>query len=192
MPEMKQGNLKPVQTANRRGYRKKPIIQRVREEPEMPRVPIGRGRGRGEQNEPTKPAAPEGPADHRGVVFKSYTPLDTSKLSNVLIPVDPCGAASENAVVAINGNVYLAVSSGRRCVVQILLIRQRSSQLCRWTSLGDQQIVYVPQIDRFVWCMLHGPVAATGDGAFRVAFASSVDVKAKPKPAWSYVRFRRQ
>jgi hypothetical protein len=52
---------------------------------------------------------------------------------------------------------------------------------------GDQQIVYVPQIDRFVWCMLHGPVAATGDGAFRIAFASSADVKAKPKSAWSYV-----
>lgn len=37
--------------------------------------------------------------------------------------------------------------------------------------------------------MLHGPVAATGDGAFRIAFASSADVKAKPKSAWLYVDF---
>jgi hypothetical protein len=37
--------------------------------------------------------------------------------------------------------------------------------------------------------MLHGPVATTGDGAFRIAFASSVDVKTKPTSAWSFVDF---
>ena len=149
----------------------------------------GPDRGRSEQNEPTQPAAPEGPVgDQRRVVFKSYTPLDTSKLANVTIPVDPCGAAAENGVVVVNGNVYLAVSTDDGGSFKYF---DPTTMFPKFAGglLGDQQIVYVPQVDRFVWCMLHGPVAASGDGAFRIAFASSADVKAKPKSAWSYVDF---
>src|SRR5262249_15758213 len=95
MPKVKRGKRKPVRTVSPRGYTKKPIVKRAREEPEMPRVPRGPDRGRGKQDEPTQPAPSEGPeGDQRPVVFKSYKPLDTSKLSHVNIPVDPCGAAS--------------------------------------------------------------------------------------------------
>ena len=189
MPDMQRGKPKQVRKVNPRGYTKKPIVERVREEPDVRPVPPGPDRGRGEQNEPTKPAAPEGPVDdQRRVVFQSYTPLDTSKLPNVKIPVDPCGAASENGVVLINGNVYLAVSTDDggsfKYFDPTTIFPKFAGGL-----LGDQQIVYVPQIDRFVWCMLHGPVVASGDGAFRIAFASSADVKAKPKSAWSYLDF---
>jgi hypothetical protein len=120
MPKVYRGKRKRVRRVRSGGYPKRPVIQREREEPDMPPVPRAPGRRRpGEQTKPTRPhpsEAPrpsprEGPADdHRAVVFKGYTPLDTSKLSNVTLPVDPCGAASENGVVAMTGNVYLAVS----------------------------------------------------------------------------------
>ena len=189
MPEVKPGKPKPVRTVNPRGYTEKPIVEREREEPEMRPVRPGPDRGRSEQNEPTQPAAPEGPVgDQRRVVFKSYTPLDISKLANVTIPVDPCGAAAENGVVVVNGNVYLAVSTDDGGSFKYF---DPTTMFPKFAGglLGDQQIVYVPQVDRFVWCMLHGPVAASGDGAFRIAFASSADVKAKPESAWSYVDF---
>jgi len=196
MPEMKRGKRKPARKVKSDGYAKKPVIRREREEPDMPPVPRG-PRSRGEQTNPTRPHPAEGPRpnpsegpadDRRSVVFKSYTPLDTSRLSNVKIPVDPCGAASENGVVAMNGNVYLAVSADDGASFKYF---DPTTIFPAFAGgiLGDQQIVYVPQIDRFVWCMLHGPVAATGDGAFRIAFASSPDVKTKPKSAWSYVDF---
>jgi hypothetical protein len=190
MPKVKRGKRKPVRTVNPRGYRKKPIVERAREEPEMPPVPRGRARGRGKQNEPTQPApSSEGPeGDQRPVIFKSYKPLDKSKLSNVNIPVDPCGAASENGVVVVNGNVYLAVSTDDGASFKYF---NPTTMFPKFAGglWGDQQIIYVPQVDRFVWCMLHHPVVASGDGAFRIAFASSADVKTKPKSAWSYVDF---
>src|SRR5689334_2073009 len=102
MPKIKRGKRKPVRRVKSGGYSKRPVIEREREEPEMRRVPRGPQR-RGEQTNPTQPNPAEGPADpsegpgdDRGsVVFKSYTTLDTTKLPNVKIPVDPCGAASE-------------------------------------------------------------------------------------------------
>jgi hypothetical protein len=190
MPNMKRGKRKPVRKVNPRGYAKKPIVRRIREEPDMPPVRRGPDRGRTEQNDPTQPAPAEGPVrGERDVVFKSYTPLDTSKLSKVKIPVDPCGAGSENEVVVVNGNVYLAVSIDDGGSFKYF---DPTTMFPKFAGglLGDQQIIYVPYADLFVWCMLHGPVAASGDGAFRIAFASSAEVKAKPKSAWSYVDFR--
>jgi hypothetical protein len=195
MPAVKRGKRKPVRKVKPGGYPKQPVIEREREEPDMP--PVRRGPRRpGEQTKPTQPypsrgagAGPaERPADQRRAVeFKSYTPLDTSKLTNVKVPVDPCGAASENGVVAMNGNTYLAVSIDDGATFKYY---DPTTIFPKFAGglLGDQQIVYVPQIDRFVWCMLHGPVASNGDGAFRIAFASSAGVKAKPK-SWVYVDF---
>src|SRR5215470_6520778 len=150
MPEMRRGKRKTVRRVKSTGYAKKPIAYREREEPDMPPVPRG-PRRRGEQSKPTEPHPPEGPVgDGRTVIFQSYTPLDVSKLPNVKVPVDPCGAASENGVVLMNGNVYLAVSIDDGATFQYLdpttIFPNFAGGL-----LGDQQIVYVPQIDHFVW-----------------------------------------
>src|SRR5206468_3368304 len=103
---------KKVQTVSPHGYPKTPIVRRERKEPQLPPVRPGPDRERGEQNEPTQPSSREVPGeDERPVIFQSYTPLDTSKLPNVLIPVDPSGAASENGAVLMTGNVYLAAST---------------------------------------------------------------------------------
>lgn len=198
IPKVYRGKRKRLRRVRPGGYPKRVVIQRERDEPDMRPVPRARRRRRrGEQTKPTRlypsegpesgPA--EGPADDRhAVVFKGYTPLDTSKLSNVLLPVDPCGAASENGVVVMNGNIYLAVSTDDGASFKYLDPTTIFPNFAGGLA-GDQQIVYVPQIDRFVWCMLYKAVAATGDGAFRIAFASSADVKAKPKSVWSYVDF---
>jgi hypothetical protein len=186
MPRVKRGALKPVRPVNPKGYRKKPVVHPEHDERDPRPVSPGRGR-RGQQTEPTKPA--EGPGKDQGQVgFMSYRPLDTSKLVNVKIPVDPSGAASENGVVAMVGNVYLAVSADDGVTFKYFDPTTMFPKLAGGL-VGDQQIVYVPHIDRFVWIMLHDVVAATGDGAFRLAFASSADVKSKPKSAWVYVDF---
>jgi hypothetical protein len=50
MPDMQRGKPKQVRKVNPRGYKKKPIVVRVREEPEVRPVPPGPDRGHGEKN----------------------------------------------------------------------------------------------------------------------------------------------
>jgi hypothetical protein len=174
MPEMHRGGSKKIQTVDPNGYPRAPILRKKRDEPQVPRVRPGPDRGRGEQNEQTEPSSHEGPEDQRLVTFKSYTPLDTSKLPNVLVPVDPSGAAAENGAVVMTGNVYLAVSKDDGASFDYF---DPSTMFAKFAGgiFGDQQIIYVREEDRFVWCMLHHPDPTTGDGAFRLAFAPSAD-----------------
>src|SRR5438270_10003270 len=51
----------------------------------------------------------------------------------------------------------------------------------------DQIVVYVSRIDRFVWLMQHSK-SGTGEGAFRLASASSQSVKNDPT-AWTFWDF---
>jgi hypothetical protein len=187
--ETRRGARKIARKVDPRGYEKQPLAERLREEPDVPPVPPGRDRERGEQSSPTQPEEREEPGGERHPVdFTSYTPLDPTQLVNVKIPVDPCGCAAENGVVAMTGNVYLAVSTDDGGSFKYFDPRTMFSAFAGGL-LGDQQIIYVPRIDQFVWCMLHGPVGTTGDGAFRLAFASPEDVMANPSTAWAPIEF---
>ncbi len=104
--------------------------------------------------------------------------------------MDPSGAGSgaEGRVVAFTGNLYLAVSTDGGGTFSYF---DPTTMFPKFAGglFGDQQLIYVPAIDRFVWCMLHHPVASNGDGAFRIAVAKPSDVAANPKTAWSNVDF---
>ncbi|WP_123026003.1 hypothetical protein [Mycolicibacterium stellerae] len=123
------------------------------------------------------------------MIFTSYTPLDPTQLSNVKIPVDPSGGASRDGnVVAMVGNVYLAVSKDAGATFDYF---DPSTMFPTFAGgiVGDQQLIYVLEFDLFVWIMLHSSDPASGDGAFRLAAAKSDDVADKPKTAWSYYDF---
>lgn len=188
MSDSRRGVVKELKRVSRRGYRAKAIPKRVKDEP-VPR-PVTPGRGTpGEQSPLTGPRSTEEPdPQRRPVTFTSYTPLDTTKLSNVKIPVDPSGAAAPSGVVTMTGNVYFAVSKDDGASFRYF---DPTTMFPTFAGgiVGDQQIIYVPEFDRFVWIMLHNPVPSTSDGAFRVAMAAAADVAAKPKTAWSYVDF---
>ncbi len=190
MPEGRRGDAKNVRKVSRRGYRPKPIPERFEEEPEPDRVPPGAGPLSDQQSSPTGAASTEEPEEpgREPVTFTSYSPLDTTQLPNVKVPVDPSGAAAASGVVAMVGNVYLAVSkddgANWKYFDPTTIFPAFAGGL-----VGDQQMVYEPEFDLFVWIMLHNPVPATMDGAFRIAWASAEDVGSRPKSAWSYVDF---
>jgi hypothetical protein len=188
MPRSRRGEPKELKTPSRRGYRPKKIPERVREETDPQPTPPGEGRSE-QQNAPTELRDTEAPDPPREpVVFTSYTPLDPSQLSNVKTPVDPSGAASGGGVVAMTGNVYLAVSKDDGATFKYL---DPSTMFPVFAGgiVGDQQIVYVPEFDVFVWIMLDNADPTTSDGAFRLAMAKAADVASKPKSAWTYVDF---
>jgi hypothetical protein len=190
MPGARRGEGKEVRQVSRRGYRPKPIPERFEEEPEPDPVPPGRGRLSDQQSDPTGAASteePEGPGRER-VRFTSYSPLDTTKLINVKTPVDPSGAASSSDVIAMVGNVYLAVSTDGGSSWSYL---DPTTMFPKFAGglVGDQQMIYEPELDLFIWVMLHNPVPSTKDGAFRLAWASSADVESRPKSGWRFVDF---
>jgi len=189
MLESNRGEPKEPTRVSRRGYRRKKIPKRFEEEPEPRPVPPGEGRPEEEQSPATELLDTEAPDPPREPVgFPSYTPLDPTKLSNVKTPVDPCGGASPSGVVAMTGNVYLAVSKDDGATFRYF---DPTTMFPKFAGgiVGDQQIVYVPEVDVFVWIMLHNPVPANNDGAFRLAMAPAGDVASRPKSAWSYVDF---
>jgi hypothetical protein len=190
MPEARRGTAKEARKVSPRGYPPKKIPERAEEEAEPGRVPPGVGPLSDQQSEPTGTASteePEGPG-RKPVTLTSYSPLDPAQLSNVKVPVDPSGAASPSHVVAMVGNIYLAVSKDDgatwRYFDPTTIFPSFAGGL-----VGDQQMIYVPEYDLFVWIMLHNPVPATSDGAFRIAWGSAADVGSKPKSAWTYVDF---
>lgn len=190
MPGARRGEGKDVRQVSRRGYRPKPIPERLEEEREPESVPPGGGRLSDQQSEPTGAASTketEGPG-REPVRFTSYSPLDPTKLSNVKKPVDPSGGASPSGVVAMVGNVYLAVSNDDGSTWRYF---DPTAMFPKFAGglVGDQQIIYEPELDVFIWVMLHNPVPSTKDGAFRVAWAPAADVGSKPKPGWRFVDF---
>lgn len=187
MLTVRRGNVKKAVKPDPRGYKRVRVRRRAPEEEEIPPVPPAWERRKGKKSPKTKPTLnKEGPADDRKpVVFGTYTVADPTKLPNVKIPVDPSGAGSgpESSVIAYTGNVYLAVSTDSGATFKYF---DPTTMFPTFAGgiLGDQQLIYVPAIDRFVWCMLHGAVKATGDGAFRLAIAKPSDVALNPKTAW--------
>jgi len=190
MPGARRGEGKEIRQVSRRGYRPKAIPERFEEEAEPERVPPGKGPSSDQQSDPTGASsteAPEGPG-REPVRFTSYSPLDTTKLVSVKTPVDPSGAASPSGVVAMVGNVYLAVSKDDGSTWKYL---DPTAMFPKFAGglVGDQQLIYEPELDVFIWVMLHNPLSSTKDGAFRLAWASAVDVGSKPKSAWRFVDF---
>lgn len=189
MPRSRRGEPKEFKKPSRSNYRAKVVREEIHEEPEPRTIPPGEGR-REKQNDPTELRDTEGPEPPREpVTFVSYTPLDPTQLSNVKTPVDPSGAASRDGkVVAMVGNVYLAVSKDSGATFSYF---DPSTMFPTFAGgiVGDQQIIYILEFNLFVWIMLHNPDPTTSDGAFRLAIAKSDDVMNKPKTAWQYVDF---
>jgi hypothetical protein len=120
------------------------------------------------------------------VVFHGYRPADTltKALTNA---ADMSGADSERDVVMMSGNWYCDVStdggaSWKRLDPTTIFPQTLGKGFC-----CDQIVTYVPSIDRFVWFLQYRADAA-GQGAFRVASASSQSVKNDPT-AWTYWDF---
>ena len=189
MPRSRRGEPKEIKSPNRRGYKAKIVREALREEPEPRTIPPGEGRSE-KQNTATEPRDTEGPEPPREpVIFTSYTPLDPTQLSNVKVPVDPSGAASRGGdVVAMTGNVYLAVSKDSGATFKYF---DPTTLFPTFAGgiVGDQQIIYILEFNLFVWVMLHNDDPASGDGAFRLAMAKADDLANKPKTAWQYVDF---
>ena len=157
-----------------------------------PRFPVKRtGRPR-PLHEPSSHAviAKAGGRDPNGnrdpVVFHGYHPSKglTKSLTNA---ADMSGSDSKRDVVMMSGNWYCDVSNDgganwKRLDPTTIFPEDLGGGFC-----CDQVVVYVPRIDRFIWFLQYGADAA-GQGAFRIASASSASVKNDPT-AWTYWDF---
>ena len=134
--------------------------------------------------------AKAGGGDPRGnpdpVKFEAYRrPKSLSKsLTNA---ADMSGADSKRDVVMLTGNWYCDVSNDggatwKRLDPTTIFPESFAGGFC-----CDQILTYVPSIDRFVWLLQYQKDSA-GQGAFRVAEASSASVKNDPT-AWTYWDF---
>jgi hypothetical protein len=120
------------------------------------------------------------------VRFHSYQrpPALTKNLTNA---ADMSGADSERDVVMMSGNWYCDFSNDggatwKRLDPTTIFPENIGGGFC-----CDQIVTYVPSIDRFVWFLQYAKDAA-GQGAFRIAAASSLSVKNDPT-AWTYWDF---
>jgi hypothetical protein len=139
---------------------------------------------------PGSEVAKAGGKDPRGnddpVVFHGYhrSSTLTKDLTNA---ADMSGADSKRDVVMMSGNWYCDVSNDGGATWN----RLDPTTIFPNTFAGgfccDQIVVYVPSIDRFVWLLQYDKDSA-GQGAFRIAAASSASVKADPT-SWTYWDF---
>src|SRR5215210_1541516 len=120
------------------------------------------------------------------VIFHQYNPSDTvsKRLTNA---ADMSGADSEAGVIMMSFNWSCDVSnddgaSWTRFDPTTIFPETLGGGFC-----CDQVIIYVPRIDRFIWFLQYDADAA-GQGAFRIAAASSQSVRDDPT-AWTYWDF---
>lgn len=120
------------------------------------------------------------------VVFHAYGPADTlgKTLTNA---ADMSGADTEPDVIMMSGNWYCDVStdgggSWKRLDPTTIFPDTFAGGFC-----CDQVVLHVRSIDRFVW-FLQYDADATGQGAFRIAVASTESVRDDPT-AWTYWDF---
>jgi hypothetical protein len=131
-----------------------------------------------------------GDPDPRGnrdpVIFHGYHPTKTltKSLTNA---ADMSGADSERDVVMLSGNWYCDVSNDGGATWKRLDPTTIFPETLGGGFCCDQIVTYVPRIDRFVWFLQYGADSA-GQGAFRIAAASSLSVKSDPT-AWTYWDF---
>lgn len=157
-----------------------------------PRFPVKKTGAPRKLREPSPQAeiAKAGGDDPRGnrdpVVFHGYSkssPL-TKNLTNA---ADISGDDSKRDVVMMSGNWYCDVSNDgggtwKRLDPTTIFPETLGTGFC-----CDQIVIYVARIDLFVWFLQYGKDAA-GQGAFRIATATSNSVKNDPT-AWTYWDF---
>jgi hypothetical protein len=139
---------------------------------------------------PAAEAAGAGDPDPRGnpdpVVFHSYEPSDVL-IKSLTNAADMSGADTERDVIMMSGNWYCDVSnngggSWKRLDPTTVFPPGFAGGFC-----CDQIVIYVSAIDRFVWLMQHD-ADANGQGAFRLAAASSQSVHDDPT-VWTFWDF---
>lgn len=120
------------------------------------------------------------------VVFHGYQVSGTltKSLTNA---ADMSGSDSELDVVMLSGNWYCDVSNNGGATWKRLDPTTIFPETLGGGFCCDQIVIYVPGIDRFVWFLQYGADAG-GQGAFRIATASSSSVKGDPT-AWTYWDF---
>lgn len=126
------------------------------------------------------------PHDNRDpVVFQEYSPSRgvTKNLTNA---ADMSGADAGRGVIMMPFNWSCDVSKDAGATWK------RYDPTTIFPSLGngfccDQVITYVPEYDRFIWFLQYKP-DSSGQGAFRIAAASSSSVRNDPT-AWTYWDF---
>ncbi len=153
-----------------------------------PRLVVGDAAEPGELREvpPAAEVRRSGGAPDDGVVFPDYA--GSATLTRALTsPADMSGADSERNVVMMSFNFACDVSSDGGASWK----RFDPTTIFPNTFAGgfwcDQVIMYVPHADLFVWFMQYHP-DATGQGAFRIAVATSGSVDNDPT-AWTYWDF---
>jgi hypothetical protein len=188
----------PLQVGRQRGIRVKgapfPPVPRRRkgDRQPRPRFPVKKTGKPRDLREPSPRAevAKSGGDDPRGnpdpVVFLAYH-RPTSLTKDLTNAADMSGADSKRDVVMLSGNWYCDVSSDggatwKRLDPTTIFPEDLGGGFC-----CDQIVVYVPSVDRFVWLLQYQKDAA-GQGAFRIAEASSASVKSDPT-AWTYWDF---
>ena len=157
-----------------------------------PRFPVKKTKQPRELREPSRSAAvaKAGGDDPRGnpfpVRFHEYErPGTLSKsLTNA---ADMSGADSERDVVMMSGNWYCDVSKDGGATWKRLDPTTIFPETLGGGFCCDQVVTYVQSIDRFIWFLQYQADAA-GQGAFRIASASSASVKSDPT-AWTYWDF---
>ncbi len=163
------------------------------EEPRRSRVPKARRPiPLEERSSPTKLMdAKKGAGEPPGDPVRFYVyertgktgPMDENKGS-----LDVSGADSESGVVLLSGNWFCHYSTDGGAT---FTSADPTTVFPGWAAHSfccDQIVVYVREIDRFVWFMQHG-ADSKGIGAFRVAVASPAAIKKKFTSAWTYWDF---
>jgi hypothetical protein len=158
-----------------------------------PRVPDGKPR---KLDEPSKESGAEPmPNDPQGedpVVFSTYTPGADDGFAGFSVSdnvPDATGAdGGEMGVVLRAYNAYLDVSTDRGLTFKRYDPRTFFTASLGAGLSGDQVIIYIPRIDRFVWFMQHSK-SASGEGAFRLAVATPQAIRNDPKFAWTSFDF---
>ncbi|WP_426594191.1 hypothetical protein ACPPVS_01465 [Cellulomonas sp. McL0617] len=128
------------------------------------------------------------PADDRKpVVLSTYGPAGTLN-KGVTNAADMSGAEAEGGVLLMSFNWGIDVSVDDGASWKQLDPTTVFPAVAGFPGFCcDQVVTYVPKIDRFVWFMQHDSDAA-GQGAFRIAVASSGSVRNDPT-AWTYWDF---
>lgn len=175
-----------------KGARYKPVDPRTLQDKQpRPRRDVPATRKPRRLGRPSHPAAvlragDRPPAGRDPVRFHGYGPSDTltKSLTNA---ADMSGADSERDVVMMSGNWYCDVSTDgggtwKRLDPTTIFPESFAGGFC-----CDQIVTYVPKFDRFVWFLQYGADGA-GQGAFRIATASSESVKNDPT-VWTYWDF---
>ncbi len=194
-PKVQEGKAK-------RGRRAEPGEPPDRPEPRRVKTPnapkviprVRKGKPRPLEEPSPESGVEEMPNDPEGqdpVVFTTYTPGPDDAFAGFAVSnnvPDATGADSEPGVVLRAYNTYLDVSTDRGNTFKRFDPRTIFTQPLGGGISGDQVILYVPRIERFVWFMQHTK-AASGEGAFRIAIGSPQDVKSDPKTAWTFFDF---